>query len=100
YGLTHSALDAVRTGLGLGASDACVLVAEEETKARAAFDEMGPRAAAAIRGVPPETRDPRPDGTTAYSRPLPGKARMYPETDVPPIRVTAARLRQIRKHVP
>src|SRR5438132_4938871 len=89
YGITQSELGAVRTALGLGASDACVIVAEEETKARAAFDEMGPRAAAAIRGVPPETRDPRPDGTTAYSRPLPGKARMYPETDVPPIRVIA-----------
>src|SRR5881409_917317 len=100
YGITQSELDTVRKSLGVGASDACVLVAEQESKARAAFDEMGPRAAAAIRGVPPETREPRPDGTTAYSRPLPGKARMYPETDVPPIRVTAERLRQIREHLP
>ena len=100
YGVTQSDLNAARKSLGLGASDACVLLAEEETKARAAFDEMGPRAAAAIRGVPPETREPRPDGTTEYSRPLPGKARMYPETDVPPIRVTAERLRRIREHLP
>jgi len=100
YGITPSELDAVRKSLGLGASDACVLVAEEEPKARAAFDEMGPRAVAAIRGVPPETREPRPDGTTEYSRPLPGKARMYPETDVPPIRVTMERLRRIREHLP
>src|SRR5206468_3913214 len=97
YGITPSELDAVRKSLGLGASDACVLVAEEEPKARAAFDEMGPRAVAAIRGVPPETREPRPDGTSQYSRPLPGKARMYPETDVPPIRVTTERLRRIRE---
>ena len=100
YGITPSELDAVRKSLGLGASDACVLVAEEEPKARAAFDEMGPRAVAAIRGVPPETREPRPDGTSQYSRPLPGKARMYPETDVPPIRVTMERLRRIREHLP
>ncbi len=100
YGITPSELDAVRKSLGLGVSDACVLVAEEESKARAAFDEMGPRAIAALRGVPPETREPRPDGTTEYSRPLPGKARMYPETDVPPIRVTAERLRRIREHLP
>ncbi len=100
YGITSSELDAVRKALGLGVSDACVLVAEEETKARAAFDEMGARAIAGIRGVPPETREPRPDGTTEYSRPLPGKARMYPETDVPPIRVTAERLRRIREHLP
>src|SRR3989454_573386 len=100
YGITSSELDTVRKSLGLGVSDACVLVAEEETKARAAFDEMGARAIAALRGVPPETREPRPDGTTEYSRPLPGKARMYPETDGPPIRVTAERLRRIREHLP
>src|SRR5256885_1153449 len=100
YGITQSELNAARKSLGLGALDVCVLVAEEEPKARAAFDEMGPRAVAAIRGVPPETREPRPDGTTEYSRPLPGKARMYPETDVPPIRVTAERLRRIREHLP
>jgi glutamyl-tRNA(Gln) amidotransferase subunit E len=80
--------------------DAFVLVAEDERKARLAFDEMRPRATAAIQGVPPETREPRPDGTTAYSRPLPGKARMYPETDVPPIRVTKQRLERIRKGLP
>ena len=100
YGITQSELDAVRRALGLGERDACVLVAEGETKARSAIDEMGPRATAALQGVPPETRDPRPDGTTVYSRPLPGKARMYPETDVPPIRVTADRLRRIREHLP
>src|SRR5213593_4542191 len=100
YGITQSELNAARKSLGLGTLDVCVLVAEEEPKARAAFDEMGPRAVAAIRGVPPETREPRPDGTTEYSRPLPGKARMYPETDVPPIRVTAERLRRIREHLP
>src|SRR5213594_2675074 len=100
YGITQSELNAARKSLGLGTLDVCVLVAEEEPKARAAFDEMGPRAVAAIRGVPPETREPRPDGTTEYSRPLPGKARMYPETDVPPIRVTMERLRRIREHLP
>ena len=100
YGITQAELDAVRNELGLDAPDACVLVADEVTKAGGAIDEMGPRATAALHGVPPETREPRPDGTTAYGRPLPGKARMYPETDVPPIRVTAERLRRIQEHLP
>src|SRR5207244_10657866 len=100
YGITQSELDSVRNELALGASDACVVVAEGETKARRAIDELGPRTTAATHGVPPETREPRPDGTTAYARPLPGNARMYPETDVPPIRVTAERLRRIREHLP
>lgn len=100
YGITQSEVDAVTAALRVGRHDAFVLVAEEEPKAREAFEEMGPRATAAIVGVPPETREPRPDGTTAYSRPLPGKARMYPETDVPPIRVTAERLGRIRERLP
>ena len=100
YGIASSEVDAVRTALRTGAQDAFVLIAEEQEKARGAIAEMVPRAVAAIEGVPPETREPRPDGTTVYSRPLPGKARMYPETDVPPIRVTKERLERIREHLP
>jgi glutamyl-tRNA(Gln) amidotransferase subunit E len=36
-------------------------------------------------GVPEETRGANEDGTSRYLRPLPGAARMYPETDVPPV---------------
>ena len=101
YGITPSEVDAVRKALKIGGpDDAFVLIAEEEAKARHAIEEMHPRAAAALQGVPPETREPRPDGTTAYARPLPGKARMYPETDAPPIRVTNERLARIREHLP
>ena len=100
YGIGPSEVAQVRSSLGLKDGDAFVLVAEEEAKARRAFEEMYPRAVAALQGVPPETREPRPDGTTAYARPLPGKARMYPETDVPPIRVTRERLERIRESLP
>ncbi len=100
YGITDAEVAAVRKTLSCGASDAFVLVAAEEAKARAAFREMDPRFRAAFRGVPEETREPRPDGTTVYARPLPGKARMYPETDVPPIRVSEERLRSLASSLP
>jgi len=58
------------------------------------------RANTGIEGVPEETRDPLPDGTTRYSRPLPGAARMYPETDVPPTPIPAARLERIKNNLP
>lgn len=35
-----------------------------------------------------EVRKAEPDFTTSFLRPMPGAARMYPETDVPPIQVT------------
>jgi len=100
YGLTQSEVDAVRKALELEDHDAFVLVADEEAKCLHAIEEMLPRAEYAVKGVPEETRDPRPDGTSVYSRPLPGKARMYPETDVPPLRVHEDRLRRIREHLP
>ncbi|OGS51032.1 MAG: glutamyl-tRNA(Gln) amidotransferase subunit E, partial [Euryarchaeota archaeon RBG_16_68_12] len=100
YGISAEEVASLSTALGLAEHDAFVLVAEEEGKARHAFEEMAPRVIAALAGVPEETRDPRPDGTSAYSRPLPGKARMYPETDVPPIRVTDAWLGRLRTALP
>jgi glutamyl-tRNA(Gln) amidotransferase subunit E len=39
-------------------------------------------------GVPEETRGANQDGTTRFLRPRPGAARMYPETDLPPIKIT------------
>ena len=100
YGITEAEVAAVREALRLSESDAFVLVADVGPKARHAVEEMRPRAEAALGGVPEETREPRPDGTTVYSRPLPGKARMYPETDVPPIRIHEDRLRRIEEHLP
>ncbi len=100
YGVTQAEVDAACGALNLGDQDAFVLVADEEAKCLHALEEMRPRAQQAIRGVPEETRDPRPDGSSVYSRPLPGKARMYPETDVPPLRVHEERLRKIREHLP
>jgi glutamyl-tRNA(Gln) amidotransferase subunit E len=84
-----------------GSQDAFVLVAAPSPEeARRALEAVRSRAAQAIEGVPEETRDPLPDGRTRFSRPLPGRDRMYPETDVPPVPVTAERLRALRANLP
>src|SRR5947199_6570698 len=100
YGIHPPEVDAVRKALGTGPQDAFILVAERRTKAQAAIEEMNPLTQAAIQRLAAETRETRPDRPSAYSRPLPGKARMYPETDVPPIRVKRERLERIREHLP
>jgi glutamyl-tRNA(Gln) amidotransferase subunit E len=51
-------------------------------------------------GVPEEVRRSLPDDTTEYMRPLPGAARMYPETDVPPLRISSDVIQRIMKHLP
>jgi glutamyl-tRNA(Gln) amidotransferase subunit E len=100
YGITGEEVAAIARTLAVEKDDAFVLVADQEPKGRKALEEVLRRANSSLVGVPPETRDPRPDGTTVYSRPLPGRARMYPETDVPPIRITKERRDRLRAKLP
>ncbi|WP_048147892.1 Glu-tRNA(Gln) amidotransferase subunit GatE [Palaeococcus ferrophilus] len=100
YGITELEVNAVIERLGLGEEDAFVLVAAEEETAKNALREVIKRAREAIEGVPEETRRALPDGNTEYMRPLPGKARMYPETDVPSIEITEEFKRNILENLP
>lgn len=101
YGIEQSYVDRLREFLGMtGEWDAFVICAAKEKKARDALQVAVERANQALVGIPEETRDPLPDGTTKYSRPLPGAARMYPETDVPPTNITSERLERIRNSLP
>ncbi|HTY44096.1 MAG TPA: Glu-tRNA(Gln) amidotransferase subunit GatE [Patescibacteria group bacterium] len=47
-----------------------------------------------------EVRNVLPDGTTEYMRPMPGGARMYPETDLPLLKMSRAYIDDIRKNLP
>ncbi|WP_435129483.1 Glu-tRNA(Gln) amidotransferase subunit GatE [Halobaculum sp. D14] len=85
YGVTADEVVALRDAVDADTRDAVVLVADDPETAELAIDAAAERAAAAIDGVPEETRAANDDGTTRYMRPLPGAARLYPETDVPPV---------------
>ncbi|MFB6086269.1 MAG: Glu-tRNA(Gln) amidotransferase subunit GatE [Halodesulfurarchaeum sp.] len=87
YGISDSDVSALREAVEASDDDAVALVAADSETASRAIEAAAERAEAAIRGVPEETRDANEDGTTAYLRPLPGAARMYPETDVPPVEI-------------
>jgi len=100
YGITKAEAEDVISALGIAPLDAYVLVADAEDRARAALAKAADRANAGIEGVPEETRDPLPDGQTIYSRPLPGKDRMYPETDVRPILINEQILESIKLNLP
>ncbi len=85
YGVTEDEVAALREAVGAEPADAVALVADTPETAELAIDAVAERAKTALDGVPEETRDALEDGTTRYLRPLPGAARMYPETDVPPV---------------
>ena len=85
YGVTEEEVQSLKEAVGADAQDAVAIVAADSETAELAIEAAAERAEAAIEGVPEETRDANEDGTTSYLRPLPGAARMYPETDVPPV---------------
>jgi len=100
YGIGDREIKAIEKILKCKELDAFVLVADEKNKCIAALKAVVERAREALIGVPNETRAANPNGTTRYSRPMPGKARMYPETDIRPIRVSPDLIEKIRNNLP
>lgn len=50
--------------------------------------------------VEKQVRAAKPDGTTKFLRPLPGSARMYPETDLLPIKTDKKLLEELKDELP
>lgn len=86
YGFSEDEMSEAKVALSIRKRDAFVLVVGDKKKADAALSEVCCRAN--FLGVPEETRKANTDGTSSYLRPLPGRARMYPETDIPPVPIT------------
>jgi glutamyl-tRNA(Gln) amidotransferase subunit E len=100
YGVTPGEIESLMRTVKSGEHDAVVFVADNPENAIDALKAVVERAREAIKGVPPETRAPNPDGTTRYMRPRPGAARMYPETDIPPTQITENCLKEIKSKLP
>jgi glutamyl-tRNA(Gln) amidotransferase subunit E len=100
YGITDIEVTNLRKHVGASDQDAVVIVAALKEECQDALQAVLERAREAVKGVPAETRTPLPDGTTKYARPRPGAERMYPETDVRPVKITDSWLRRIKKAMP
>jgi len=101
YGITEDEIEDVHEALGTTpGEDAFCLVAAQPDVAERSLAAALDRAEMAFEGVPEETRQALEDGFTRYLRPLPGSARMYPETDVPPVTIQPERMEAIREDIP
>ncbi|MDI9643108.1 MAG: Glu-tRNA(Gln) amidotransferase subunit GatE [Archaeoglobales archaeon] len=85
YGITAEEVRELRKKLGATEKDAIVFGTGDSERVERALRRIIERAKFCLIGVPEETRKANEDATTSYLRPLPGSARMYPETDVPPV---------------
>jgi glutamyl-tRNA(Gln) amidotransferase subunit E len=94
YGVTGEEVAHLRSHMHAKEQDCVILVAgANENQAVCAISQVVTRARLALsdKPVPEETRKMLESGSTAYMRPLPGAARMYPETDVLPVLIDDAR---------
>jgi glutamyl-tRNA(Gln) amidotransferase subunit E len=88
YGVTAGEVEALRRAFAAGEGDALIMVTGPRERAEKAISAVQIRAREALSFVPEETRRALADGCSEYMRPLPGSARMYPETDVPSVVIT------------
>lgn len=100
YGFTETETSGLRSALNAHEEDAFALVIGKPEHVARALEKIRHRCMHALEGVPPETRNALEDGNTEYSRPLPGAARMYPETDLAPVSITNEMLARVHKNLP
>ena len=90
YGVEGFVWRQLRAASQADSEDALVLVWGPAQDVATAAREILARAIEALEGIPAETRQARPDGTTDFERILPGPDRMYPDTDTPPVPIPDA----------
>lgn len=101
YGITKEEVDAVLNRLNISSkNDAFVILGGSTDKLESAIQAVIRRLNVVLEGVPAETRAATFDGKTVYSRPRPGAARMYPETDIPPVPVDSSSIDLLSSMVP
>ena len=81
-------------------ADALVLVAAPPGRVSHVVRSIMRRVGQAGEGVPAETRLAEQSGRTIFMRPRPGSARMYPETDIPPVLVSGEDMAEARSMIP
>ena len=101
YDISKDEVKSIKKELALeGDNDGFVVICGVEESVHKALDAVVERARLAINGVPAEVRRPLPDGTSEFMRPMPGAARMYPETDIPQIPIGPDRLERLFRDLP
>jgi len=101
YDITAEVVEAVRKKLDIVVgTDAFVIVGGPKDKVEFAVEAIIERLKMTLIGVPAETRAATLEGKTSFSRPRPGAARMYPETDIPPIPIDNLLLNSLSGKIP
>jgi glutamyl-tRNA(Gln) amidotransferase subunit E len=100
YGITQEEVDRLWLKMKKAKEDAVLLIACPISISEVLFIEIFSRMAKLLQMDLTETRFAADDGSTFFLRPMPGRERMYPETDVPILKISDETIRTMRNDVP
>ncbi|MHA1754957.1 MAG: Glu-tRNA(Gln) amidotransferase subunit GatE [Candidatus Odinarchaeia archaeon] len=100
YKINEKEVQKIKERLKASENDAFALVVGEADKAKKAIKVITERCKLAFKGVPLETRRALEDGKSRFERELHGGARLYPDTDTPPIQISEERIKKIKEKLP
>jgi len=100
YGIEDTDIKRVVEKLEIGNDDAFLIIAGEKISVGFAIDSIINRIKLAKNGPPAETRAATQNGDTVFLRPRPGASRMYPETDIPTVKVSDRELKEANSNIP
>ena len=100
YGIEDIDIKRVTEKLDIDDDDAFLIIAGEKISVGFAIDSIVNRIKLAKNGPPAETRAATQNGDTVFLRPRPGASRMYPETDIPTVKVSDKELAEARSNIP
>lgn len=101
YKFSDSEIEEIKKELELEENDAFLMVLGNKNDAEKMFKEvLFPRIEKLKEVNPKEVRNSLPDGSTEFLRPMPGSARMYPETDLPLLKISRDFINEAKKTLP
>ena len=100
YGITEDECKRVTDKLENEKDDGFIILTGNTENMDVAVKSIQNRLLQCIIGIPAETRMPTEDGMTNFMRPRPGSARMYPETDIIPVKIHEEKRIAIKKSLP
>ncbi len=101
YGVENTDIDDLKKTLEINDNDGFLILAAPEEKINMVIDQIILRIGyIRNKGIPIDTRLATQSGETKFLRPRPGAARMYPETDIPPIIISKTELDDAKNSIP
>ncbi|NQV16424.1 Glu-tRNA(Gln) amidotransferase subunit GatE [bacterium] len=98
--ISEKGLRKIASWLEAGEDDAQIIFWGPSADIPTAIETIEERMLMAFEGVPNETRKSFADGTTIFERVLPGRDRMYPDTDSPPIPLAVEYIDSLGQNLP